>query len=439
MVSTDTAPATRRSTAWTLVLPVVAAVLLGVAVGYAPPTAGLGLLGLAVLTAMVLRLEWAVVAVVASSVFEDYLARVDPAAVKVLGLLLVLAWVVRRCAGPIHDGRRSAVLEAATAFTIALLVATVVHNNGSAGLEVVLRYAGFLVVLVVIADVVRGGLRPERLARAYVAACAVAAACGLLAFGAGADRRVGGPIGDPNDFAFFLLPAIALGLATRGVGRRRWPWDLATVLIVVAVFGTLSRGALLGLVAMAVLAVAAQMVRLRMAVGIGLVVAGVVLAILAVAPGLVTTSLEQKGVVAGQNVSERLDLWAAAGRMTLEHPVVGLGPGAFSEHHDEYVSGLPEDVNHPLDVAHNTWLEISSELGLLGLVTFVALLAVAFWTAWSAWRRRRDPLAAGVAVALVGTAVAATFVTEQYYLPLWLLCGLAVGVGTTRVDREEPA
>ncbi len=429
------AAARHRSAAWTLVVPVVAAVLLGVAVGYATPAVALVLLVAAVLAAMVLRLEWAVLLVVASAVFEDYLARVDPSAVKALGLLVVLAWVVRRCAGPIHDGRRSAVLEAAAAFAVALLVATVAHNNGSDGLEVVLRYAGFLVVLVVLADVLRGGLSPVRLARTYVAACAAAAVCGMLAFGAGADRRVGGPIGDPNDFAFFLLPAIALGLAVRGAGGRRWPWDLATLLVVVAVLGTLSRGALLGLLAMGALALAAGMVRLRTALGISVVAGVVVLAVLAVAPGLVATSLEQKGVVAGQNVSERLDLWAAAGRMTLESPVVGLGPGAFSQHHDEYTSALPEDVNHPLDVAHNTWLEVSSELGLVGLLAFVALLVVACGTAWTCWRRTREPLAAGTAAGLVGCAVAATFVTEQYYLPLWLLCALAVGVGAAQEER----
>lgn len=432
MVTTESV-ADRARTAWPLVLPVVVAVVAGIVVGYATPAAGLALVGVAVLSAMVLRLEWAVLVVVATSVFEDYLALIHPSAVKAIGVLLVLAWVVRRCAGRLHEARRrSAVLEAAVVFAIAVLVATAVHNNGTTGLEVVLRYAGFLVALVVIADVLRAGLTVERVARVYVAACAVAAGCGLLAFGVGADRRVGGPIGDPNDLAFFLLPAIALGLAVRRTGRRTWPWDLAVVLVVVAVLGTLSRGAVAGLIAMAVLALGARIVRLRTAVGLVVCVAAAVLAVLAVVPGLVTTSLEQKGVVADQNVSERLDLWAAAAEMTVEHPVVGMGPGAFALHHDEYTTSLPEDVNHPLDVAHNTWLELSSELGVLGLFAFAAILVTAFATAWGAWRRRRDPLAAAIAVSLVGASVAATFVTEQYYLPFWLLAALAVGVGEDR-------
>jgi putative inorganic carbon (HCO3(-)) transporter len=356
---------------------------------------------------------------------------VHPSAEKGIGLLLVAAWLVRRCRGRLHSARRSAVLESTIAFAVAILVATVVHNNGSAGLEVVLRYAGFLVVLLVVADVLRAGLEVDRVARVYVLACAAAAVCGLLTFGAGLDRRVGGPIGDPNDFAFFLLPAVAMGLAVRTTVVRRWPWDLATLLIVVAVLGTLSRGALLGLVAMAVLALAARMVRLRTAFGMGVVVGAVLLVVAVAVPGMVSTSIEQKGVVADQNVSERLELWSAAARMTLEHPVLGMGPGAFSLHHDEY-TGLPDDIGHNLDVAHNTWLEITSELGLVGLAAFLAILVTAWATAWSAWRRRADPHAAAVVVALVGAAVAATFVTEQYYLPLWLLFALAAGVGEDR-------
>ncbi|MGB0100758.1 MAG: O-antigen ligase family protein [Nocardioides sp.] len=422
---------------WSLLLLVAVAVLLGVLVGLAPAPVGLGLVGVVAVVAMLARLEWAALAVVATAVFEDYLALVSPAAIKALGILLVLAWVIRRCQGRIHDGRRSAVLTAALVFTATLLISTSVHNNGLPGLEVLARYGGFLAVLVVLADVVRAGLSADRVARVYVASCAVAAACGLVSYAVGVDRRVGGPIGDPNDFAFFLLPAIALGLGVRRTARRRWPWDLATVMVLVAVLGTFSRGAILGLVAMVVLAVGARMIRIRTAFGLAVLVAAGVLAVVATLPGLVATSIEQKGVVADQNVSERFELWSAATKMTLESPVVGLGPGAFALDHDDYTSGLPADVNHPLDVAHNTWLELSSELGVLGLLAFAALLVTAFGTAWSAWRRRHDPVAAATAVALVGTAVAATFVTEQYYLPLWLLCALAVGVGArAEVDVE---
>ncbi len=411
----------------TIVLPLLVAATLGILAGFAPLPVLLGLLALAACAAVVLRLDWVALVLVVVSVFEDYAVRAEPSAVKGLAVLLVLAWVVRRCRGRLYDGPRSPVLVAALGFAVVLLLATALHNNGQVGLDVLLRYAGFLGVLFVLADAMRGGgLRPERLAQVYVAACAVAASCGLLTFAVGADRRVGGPIGDPNDFAFFLLPAVALGVAVRRTTRRRWPWDLATVVVLVAAVGTLSRGALVGLAAMVVVAVVTGMVRTRSAVALA-AVAAVVTGLVALAlPALVSVSLQQKDFVAQQNVSERLDLWTAAAAMTVEHPVLGMGPGAFALHHGDFLTSLPDDVSHPLDVAHNTWLELSSELGVLGLVAFVTMLAVAFGQARSV--RRRDPVAAAVCAGLVGTVVAATFVTEQYYLPLWLLCALAVGV-----------
>ena len=184
---------------------------------------------------------------------------------------------------------------------------------------------------------------------------------------------------------------------------------------------------------MVVLAVAAGMVRLRGALGLTAAVGAVAAVVALVFPALVSVSLQQKDSIAGQNVSERLDLWAAAAQMTATHPVLGMGPGAFALYHRDFQSVLPDDVNHPLDVAHNTWLELSSELGVLGLLAFAAMLVIAFAQCWSVWRRRRDPMAAAVCAGLVGTAVAATFVTEQYYLPMWLLCALAVGVAAREV------
>ncbi|MFC6045358.1 O-antigen ligase family protein [Nocardioides hankookensis] len=426
-----------RRTAWTVVVPLAAALVLGALAGFAPFPVLLGGLALVVGAAVVLRLEWVALALVAVSVFEDYVAHVGPGVVKGLALLLVVAWVIRRCQGRLHHAPRSPVLVAALAFVVVLLLATALHNNGAAGRDVLLRYVGFLGVLFVLADALRGGLRPVRLSQVYVVASTVAAGCGLLTFALGADRRVGGPIGDPNDFAFFLLPAVALGLAVRRTTRRAWPWDVATVVVLVATLGTLSRGALVGLAVMAVLAVGAGMVRLRGAVALVAVVSMAAGLVAVAFPGLVSVSLQQKDFVAAQNVSERLDLWTAAAQMTVEHPVLGMGPGAFALHHRDFLSSLPDDVNHPLDVAHNTWLELSSELGVLGFLAFVGMLAVAFAQAWSVWRRRRDPVAAAVCVALVGTAASATFVTEQYYLPMWLLCALAVGVAAQTGTAEE--
>ena len=418
----------------------VGGLLLGTSAGLQPlPTLALVVGGMVGLT-LLLRLEWAALLLVGTAVFEDYLVVVDPRIVKLTAVVLIGAWMIERSAGPVRDRGRSATLFAALGLVVVLLLATVVHNNGAVGFAVLLRYAGFLAVLVVLIDAMRRGLSPARVARVYVASCAIAAALGIAGYFLGQDQRVGGPIADPNDFAFFLLAAVPLAVGVRRLGRRSWPWDLAVLLLVLAIAGTLSRGAILGLVVMTVVALVAGMIRLRVVVALGVLFGTALSLTAALFPHLVDVSLQQKEFIAEQNVSQRFQLWEAAGRMTQESPLLGLGPGSFSVYSRDYMRTVPIDPLHTLDVAHNTYLEFSSELGLLGLAAFLSILGSAFVGAWSRWRRHGDPVAGAVCVALAGGAAAAVFLTEQYFLPLWLLCALGAGLAASRSPEvPEPS
>ncbi|MBC9735626.1 O-antigen ligase family protein [Nocardioides marmotae] len=437
------APVTRPRAVGTFVVPLLVAALGGFAVGFAPQPAVLLGTALVVGIALLVRLEWAALAVVASAVFEDYLALVDPRATKVLAAVLLASWLVRRSRGPLRGAThplagarspgRTAVLGAILVLVVVLLAATALHPNGPAGAAVLLRWAGFVVVLLVLVDAMRGPLAPRTVAGVYVLSCTAAAVCGMVAYLLGADRRVGGPIGDPNDLGFFLLAAIPLAIALRAGARRRWVHDLAVALMLAAVLGTLSRGALLGLGVAVLVALLTRQVTWRAVLALGVAGLTTVALALSLFPQLVEVSLDQKGVVADQNVSERLDLWESAGRMTLQAPVLGHGPGSFALEHRDHLDRLPDAVDHDLDVAHNTYLETSAEVGLLGLAAFLGLLGAGYLAARSGWRARRDRLAGGVGVALAGTAVAAVFVTEQYFLPLWLLC--ALGAALAREER----
>jgi O-antigen ligase len=155
-------------------------------------------------------------------------------------------------------------------------------------------------------------------------------------------------------------------------------------------------------------------------------------------PAKLTTSLHAKGVVAQQNVDDRLLLWKVAGEMTYDHPLLGLGPAGFRENFDRYIDYQQTDTSHQLDVAHETYLEVSSELGLVGLGAFLAIIALG---ADSARReaRRGGPgrgLAGAVWLGTVGAGVAAVFLTEQYYLPLWLLAALGTRLAHGQRARD---
>jgi O-antigen ligase len=74
---------------------------------------------------------------------------------------------------------------------------------------------------------------------------------------------------------------------------------------------------------------------------------------------------------------DRRWLREVAWKMFEENPVLGVGPGNFGLLHNQYVR--EEKMKRPyLAKAHNAYLEILAEAGLLGLIAFLAFLVSLF-------------------------------------------------------------
>jgi len=101
-------------------------------------------------------------------------------------------------------------------------------------------------------------------------------------------------------------------------------------------------------------------------------------------------------------LSWRLWIWDAAMNMVADHPFTGVGAGAFQAAYDRY-STLPGDVFRGTYVyhAHQLYVGIAAETGLIGLAAFCALVALALRWYWQAMPERRQhawPFALGLLV-----------------------------------------
>ena len=255
-------PATRPHGRLAFLLPLPLAAALGVALGLAPRPTLLVVAGVLVSTVLAIHLEWAACAVAGAAVFEDYLDLLSPWATEGLALLLLVAWLIRRARGPVGRGAPVATVVASSIFTVVLVLATAAHPNGRPGLDVVAKYGEFLLVFLLLVDSLAGSVRPLRVVRVYVYACAAASACGILTAVLGR-HRVSGPLANPDDLAFFLVAALPLAWALRT--EKRWRYDVLVGLLAVAALGTQSRAALAALVAMVVLALVVREVSWRTA------------------------------------------------------------------------------------------------------------------------------------------------------------------------------
>lgn len=425
-----------------LVLSMLGLAATGAAVGaasvLAPHAVLVALLALTVVGAAVVRVEWAAMAYVALEPWGDVLRDVHPSAIKVAGALLLASWLVRLVRDPRPAGLRHPAVVAVAALVTVVLASFAVHGaDPSVGLDRATTYAAYAVVVVVLVDTVRTG-RPtgavgRRLVTVFAGSCTLAGAVALAGFLRNGGRA-GGPLEDPNDLAFFLVAALPLLM----LGSRRTAHLRAAcaVVLVVAILATFSRGALLGLAVALLVAVLLGAVRLSTAVGVGLVASVAVGALWATHADVVARSIEEKSSIAAANVASRATTATMAARMTADSPLLGQGPGGFAEAAPRFVPPGAADVDET--VAHQMYLDVGAELGLLGLAAFLAALAYAVRGALRARRSKdRAPLAHAVLISFAGVLAAACFLSEQVYLPVWLLVALGAALDPCPTPRTR--
>jgi len=189
--------------------------------------------------------------------------------------------------------------------------------------------------------------------------------------------------------AYLLLPALIaqyLAWRARSLGERiAWAAALLSMLYAIAATQTLTSIAAL-VVGSAVLW-ALLLPRRRFAAALGLGLALLIAAGVTIAPLRERLSHKADALASGDVaglLSGRLDGWRAAGWMFGEHPLVGVGHGAYRAEFAEAKWALLEEGAefygfHELAFfanAHSEPLEIAAEWGVLGLLALAFSLAV---------------------------------------------------------------
>ena len=139
---------------------------------------------------------------------------------------------------------------------------------------------------------------------------------------------------------------------------------------------------------------------------------------------------------ADTSVAMRLDMWSSAVLMIADHPFFGIGWGSFKYVYPVY-NELIQDAGIVIFHAHNMYLNILAETGIIG---FSAFMSFFFGNGWYAFRfLRRHALhspegafamafiAAVMALAICSISDYDLFST-QISLTFWLLSGLFSGI-----------
>ena len=96
---------------------------------------------------------------------------------------------------------------------------------------------------------------------------------------------------------------------------------------------------------------------------------------------------------------ERVAHWQAALRMATDRPWLGFGLGSYEEIYDDYrLANWPESLGH----AHNFYLNMLAETGIIGFFAYIALTLLILKWSWQA-REHPDPLARLLSIGVFGS------------------------------------
>ena len=158
------------------------------------------------------------------------------------------------------------------------------------------------------------------------------------------------------------------------------------------------------------------------------------------------TDAERQGEFASTSSDARMNLLRKSIILTLQNPLLGVGPGMFAVAVSDYSKELGERA--PWQQTHNTYTQVSSELGIPALIVYVCLLIYCIRTmakVAKASLSSRDPqivslgnMAFCVQIACVAFCLVAMFGSLAYHLQVPILAGMTEAIRRAAASYTAP-
>ena len=248
---------------------------------------------------------------------------------------------------------------------------------------------------------------------------------------------VGGMFENPNDLATaldILLPfAIVLTVISKGLTRLFYLGCAA--ILTAGILVTLSRGGFLGLLALCVVLLwkLGRGRRLK-TILVAVLICGTLLAVMPGGYGARITTIFNTEQDQTGSAQQRRELMERAASIAIRHPIIGVGMGNF---HIYSIHDKP---------AHNAYLEIAAELGVMGLIAYLILIFAPLRSLHRIERQTRGRrsksawemywLSVSIQAAFIAYMVCSLFASIQYLWYLYYTAAYAVALRQIHAAEE---
>jgi O-antigen ligase len=274
---------------------------------------------------------------------------------------------------------------------------------------------------------------------------------------------VWGPYINRNHFAGYIEMCIPLGLGMILYGTaktrtsrhaavlkkfasvilsKRFPslgqWSVVTLVMIGALFMTLSRGGIIGFLCSALFMF--MIARMRRGLRKKIIVpvfAGLLLLLMVTVAGWdrIENRFEQLG---GEASLKRAEVWNDSAAIVKDHLLFGTGLGTFQNSYPQYQSHSSTTF---YDHAHNDYVELLTDTGLAGFILAGALAVTLFSMLFINWQKRHSTYAKTIGAAGLASVLAISvhsFTDFNLHIPAnAMLLAVVAGITYSVIMRKE--
>jgi len=259
------------------------------------------------------------------------------------------------------------------------------------------------------------------------------------------EGRINGPFTTPNDYANFMVTLLPIVASVAFIKFKKIALRVAVITVALAVFVCLifstTRSAWVALLMALPLLLALKNRKLFL---LALVLIIIVISLTSILPAPARFQITHfLDLSKGWTSVHRQILWKMGIKMFLDRPITGQGLATFMYNFNKFKpNDYPE--NWGISYAHNCFIQIAAETGILGLLSFISIIAILFVLSFKSLAKIKEKryyyILSGLLISLFIYLTSSFFDTNLYSLPLsflfWLIMSLITKI-TMMISKES--
>jgi len=378
----------------------------------------------------------------------------SPAIIEISATLIILAWVTKRIFIKAFNPVSTYLNIPIVGYILATFLSVIFSSNFALSLKNFgTKTMEYIMLYFIVAEFISDRRRLKNTVIVMLVSAAMIGADGIFQYFFGFDflrlnfleaTRITASFHMPGDLAGYLAPTLCLVLSLCFLKLKKslkYSLRIESVILLGLVLITLSRGAWLGLIAAICFLGLLENRKILYVTVVILLFLGIIMPHLVKTPANIFERAKSISILSNSSNLDRRVIWQAAMQMIKDKPLFGHGLSTFMGNFARYGKEYYYLRHGIIPYAHNCYLQMAAETGIVGLVSFLTLIGTFFIYTVMSLKKIKDKFyhavlsgaSAGIIVTLVHSLVDTNLYSLQLSVLFWIMLGINAALQRKRI------